>query len=102
MPNKELDPEDPMELVGVELAVGSEENLHEMALTFAEEFIRGGLGEEEVLALFQNPFYQGPHLVWKAKGREYVRQAIQEAARLWRPLRAIRLADSEGEGREEA
>ncbi|MBI2167043.1 MAG: hypothetical protein HYU34_02225 [Candidatus Omnitrophica bacterium] len=85
MPKDEFDPEDPMELVGVELPAGSEEGLREMALTFAEEFIRSGFSEDRVLAMFKNPFYQGPYLVWQAKGEVYVNQMIQQAKQMWRP-----------------
>lgn len=85
MKNAEAD--DPMELVGVELPVGSEEGMREMAQTFAEEFVRSGFAEGEILALFQNPFYRGPHLVWLKKGEAYVRAVIGEALRIWRPER---------------
>lgn len=87
MPKDEFDPEDPMELVGVELPTGSEEGVREMALTFAEEFIRSGFSEDRVRAMFQNPFYQGPYLVWKAKGDAYVSAVIEEAQKMWCPSR---------------
>jgi hypothetical protein len=83
MPKGELDPEDPMEIVGVELAGQSEEQFRDMALCFAEEFIRDGWSEEKLFAMFQNPFYQGPYLVWQQKGDEFVRSIIQEAGKRW-------------------
>ncbi len=83
MPKEEFDPEDPMEMVAVELPGQSEEQLREMALCFAEEFIRDGWSEEKLFAMFQNPFYQGPYLVWQQKGDEFVRSVIQEAGKRW-------------------
>ena len=85
MPKDEMDPEDPMEMVGVELSGRSEAELRDMTLCFAEEFIREGYEEREVMEIFQNPFYQGPYLSWKQKGDDYVRAIIQEAIRIWRP-----------------
>ena len=84
MPKDEFDPEDPMEMVAVELPGQSEAQLKDMALCFAEEFVRQGWDSEKVLGLFQNPFYQGPHLVWKQKGDEFVRSVIREAMTIWR------------------
>ena len=46
MPKSEFDPEDPMEFVGVELAHQSEAALRDMALCFAEEFVRSPRHEQ--------------------------------------------------------
>ena len=85
MPKEEIDPEDPMEMVGIELPGQSEAQLRDMTLCFAEEFVREGYDEEKLMSMFQSPFYQGPYLAWKQKGDEYVRAIIQEAIRMWRP-----------------
>ncbi|OGW86296.1 MAG: hypothetical protein A3C35_01810 [Omnitrophica bacterium RIFCSPHIGHO2_02_FULL_46_11] len=85
MPKEEIDPEDPMEMVGIELPGQSEAQLRDMTLSFAEEFVREGYDEEKLMSMFQNPFYQGPYLAWKQKGDDYVRAIIQEAIRMWRP-----------------
>lgn len=85
MPKNECDPEDPMELVGVELPHATESELRDMALCFAEEFIREGWNEERVMRMFRNPVYQGPYLVWKQKGDSFVQTVIQEAVRMWCP-----------------
>ena len=37
------------------------------------------------MKLFKNPFYHGPHLVWKQKGDGFVRCVILEAMKMWRP-----------------
>ena len=98
MPKNECDPEDPLELVGVELPGATEEELHDMALCFAEEFVREGWNQERLMWMFKNPVYQGPYLVWKQKGDGFVQQVIQEAVQMWRPLRAFRLVEPEAEG----
>ena len=85
MPKNECDPEDPVEIVGLELSNQTEAQLRDMALCFAEEFVREGWAKERLLQMFKNPFYQGPHLVWKQKGDEFIRQVIQEAMKMWRP-----------------
>ena len=74
-----------MEMVGVQLSCQSENQLRDMALCFAEEFVREGWGEEKLLKMFQSPFYQGPYLVWKQKGDEFVTSVIKEALNMWRP-----------------
>lgn len=85
MNRKEVDPEDPLELVGVELPTQTEDGLRDMALCIAEEFVREGWDEDKLVAMFQNPFYQGPYLVWKQKGDDFIRKIIQEAMNMWRP-----------------
>jgi hypothetical protein len=85
MPKSEFDPEDPMEFVGVELAGQSEAALRDMALCFAEEFVRDGWDEEKIFHVFRNPFYKAPYLAWKQKGDEFIRSVIRDAVNMWRP-----------------
>lgn len=82
---KEWEPDDPVEMMGLQLAGQSEAQLRDMALCFAEEFIREGWDEERLLKLFKNPFYKGPYLVFRQKGDPFVRSVILEALRMWRP-----------------
>lgn len=93
MPTKDYDPEDPMEMIGVELTWRSRGEvtspLRDMALCFAEEFAREGWDEERLVSMFRNPFYAGPHLAWKQKGDEFVRSVIREAMRMWQPHRSV-------------
>ena len=57
--------------------------MRDMALCFAEEFIRDGWPQEKVLAMFKTPFYQGPYGVWNRKGDAYVQAVVAEAAAMW-------------------
>jgi hypothetical protein len=77
VPYDDYDAEDPLELVGCEVEL-ADEHLTEMAECFVEEFARMGYGANELLELFRNPFYRGPHSVYQARGEEYVRRLIEE------------------------
>lgn len=88
MPSKECEPDDPVEMIGMQLSHQTEAQLHDMALCFAEEFVREGWDEERLLKMFKNPFYQGPYLVWKQKGDDFVRSVIEEAIHMWRPVKS--------------
>ncbi len=84
MSMREPGPEEPMELVGVRLPV-TEDTTADMAECFAEEFIRLGHSVEEVLALFKNPFYAGPHEAYRNLGEERICEMIEKYDRIFRP-----------------
>ena len=86
MPMREPGPEDPMELVGVRLPI-KDDATWEMAECFAEEFIRLGHSVEDVLALFKNPFYAGPHEAYRSLGEERICEMIEKYDRIFRPTR---------------
>lgn len=71
MADKEFESEDPMELVGT-LMECDEEEIEEMGLTFVEEFARMKWPREEIMAIFANPHYRGPHTVYRAKGPIFI------------------------------
>lgn len=85
MNSKECEPDDPVEMIGVQLNGQSEAQLRDMALCFAEEFIRQGFNKEKLLQVFKNLFYQGPYLVFQQKGEDFVRSVINEALAMWHP-----------------
>ena len=85
MPKNEFDPEDPMEMVGVELRGQKEAQLRDMALCFAEEFIREGWSENKLIEMFKNPYYKGPYLAWQQKGDTFIQEVVKEAVSMWRP-----------------
>ena len=85
MPAKEPEPDDPLELTGVMLAVPDETSLKDMAACFVEEFLRDGWSDEQLRAMFRNPHYRGPYLVWRTMGDAYVDAVIQEVRQIWRP-----------------
>ncbi|MCG3177161.1 MAG: hypothetical protein MOGMAGMI_02129 [Candidatus Omnitrophica bacterium] len=87
MSKKEFEPDDPMELHGVEVPASSEAELRDMILCFAEEFVREGWTRERLLKVFRDPAYKGPYLAWLQKGDEYVADIIEQAFKMWRPVR---------------
>lgn len=96
MPKQEWDFDDPMGIVGVELQGQGEAELRDMALCFAEEFVRDGWDEEKIFRMFRNPYYQGPYLAWKQKGDEFTRSVIQEAIAMWRPKNRMQNSEDRG------
>ena len=93
MADKPFAPDDPMHLVGVALPAQGDA-LGEMARCLVEEYLREGWEEERLLALFRNPFYRGPHLIYRARGEDFVRAVIAEARARWSVWRVA----EEGEG----
>lgn len=82
MPKDEFDFEDPMEFVGVSLQT-EEDTMTPMAECFIEEFMLMGYNHKQILALFKNRFYAGPHMVFEQRGEEFVRQLIAGTLAKW-------------------
>ncbi len=75
---KEHEAEDPLELVGVQMKEGPDDQaLADMAGCFIEEYARMGWDGERILKLFRNPFYRGPYQILRARGEEFVRERIE-------------------------
>ena len=86
MPKDEFDFEDPLELNGVALFT-HEDTTNDMAECFIEEFMRMGHNHKQILALFRNPQYLGPHLAFEKRGEPFVRDTITEVFARWgRPV----------------
>ena len=85
MADKAWEPDDPMTLTGVVLPAADDASLREMAVCFIEEFLQDGWTAEQLRELFRNPYYQGPYLVWRAKGETFVHRVIDEVLRAWSP-----------------
>jgi len=80
MANKEFDPDDPMELVGMALPEG---DLEEMAECLVEELIRDGWDDEGLLRLFSDPFYRATYRIYQEKGEAYVLALIGTLRQKW-------------------
>lgn len=85
MPKDEFEHEDPMELFSMPMPEDSEME-SEMARCLAEEFMRMGESDEEILAMFRNPFYSVPHGVYLSQGEDSVKDAIAKARANWIPV----------------
>lgn len=57
------------------------DHLREMAEAFIIEFKRMRWTDEAIFAMFRNPFYAGPHYVYKERGESYVRTLIESFRR---------------------
>ena len=80
MARKPFEDDDPMELIGVAFPMGEVE---EMAEAIVEEFIKMGLGDEELFGLFRSPLYYTPHAIYREKGEEYVTSVIRRMRERW-------------------
>jgi hypothetical protein len=83
---KDLEDDDPMELVGMVMPADGEEMMEEMGRTFADEFLRMGYPPPAIVSLFRDPFYRAPHSLYLKKGEPYIVQMI-EAVRAARQAR---------------
>jgi len=82
MPKDEFDFEDPFELNGMAF-LSHEDTTNDMAECFTEEFMRMGYGHKQVLALFRNPQYLGPHMAYEKRGEPFIRDLIAEVFARW-------------------
>ncbi len=85
MTMREADTDDPMELVGVGLPVPDDQAMRAMAECFVEEFVRLSHTADELMRMFQNPFYAGVHQAYQALGEAHIGELIAEYIRLFRP-----------------
>jgi hypothetical protein len=72
MAEKDFEDDDPMELVGTVVADGGDAAMEVMGCTFVEELARMRWSREDILTVFLDPFYRGPHTVLRSKGLAYV------------------------------
>jgi hypothetical protein len=69
---REMLPDDPLDLHGVELPGDTEL----MMRLLVEEYARMGWGLEAIMQLARDPFYQGFHGLWRLYGEEELRRRI--------------------------
>ena len=83
MAEKKFEQEDPFEMVGVVLPeVMDHAALTEMACCIVEELARMGYGRERLMRVFRDPFYKGPHAVYRSKGEEFVKALVDQVPAL--------------------
>ena len=78
MPYNDPEPDDPQELVGVELP-GDERVTREMAAAFADEFAQLGFSRAQILALYRKAEYAGAHQAWRLLGEDEILRIIDES-----------------------
>jgi hypothetical protein len=100
MPYDDPDSTDPMTLHGVAVEVDDDGAMRSMAECFVEEFSRVGFSEGELLRLFRDPRYAGPHLAYLTFGEAWIAELIGEHRALRGPCLpaveapAVPIADS--------
>ena len=82
MPKDEFDFEDPLELNGVALQT-EEDTTDAMCECFIEEFMRMGYNAKQILGLFRNPYYLGMNMVLEKRGKQFVRERVDEVFARW-------------------
>lgn len=82
MPKDEFDFEDPFELNGMAFLT-EEDTTNDMAECFVEEFMRLGYNHRQILALFHNPQYLGPHMAFEKRGEPFIRILITDVFARW-------------------
>ena len=88
MPYDEPEPDDPHELVGVELP-GDESVTREMAAAFADEFAQLGLSRPQILGLFRKAEYAGAHQAWRLLGEDEIARVVDESLAVWGQFRIV-------------
>ncbi len=74
---KRLEDDDPFEPVFVALpAIDGTDPMTTMGRVFVEEFAGMGWSPALILRLFKDPFYQGPHMIYRARGEAAVQVLI--------------------------
>ena len=53
------------------------DHIEEMAEAFVIEFKRMRWTDDAILNVFRNPFYAGPHYVYKERGEEFVVELLE-------------------------
>jgi hypothetical protein len=69
--------DDPLEISGIEIEGDPEVMLD----CIVEEYARMGCDADDILRMFHDPFFQGPHGLSRAFGREYVRLRVEGVLR---------------------
>ena len=65
------------------VCMNDQDTTNDMAETFIEEFMGMGYGHKQVLALFRNPHYLGPHMALEKRGEPFIRDLITEVFARW-------------------
>jgi hypothetical protein len=84
MPKDELEQDDPFALAAMSLP-GEQDaaSVDLMGRCFIEEFVRLGWEDAQILLLFRDPFYRGPHAVYQAKGAGFIHQLMAQVRQEW-------------------
>ena len=77
---KEFEPDDPMELVGVEIPGGDPDQLIDDIVL---EYMSMGWSTRQITFLFRSPYYAATHQIYRQRGEAFVKNRIQDLAQQW-------------------
>ncbi len=78
--NKEFDPDDPMEMVAVEIPGG---NVDQVLDDLVQEYLFMGHSPTEIMFLFRSPHYMATHQIYQQKGADFVKERIGQLSEQW-------------------
>ncbi len=78
---KDLDPEDPTELVGVAIPGGDSDQPLDCIV---QEYLLMGWGFQQIMVLFRSPHYGATHQIYRQKGEVHVKDRVQQLVSQWR------------------
>lgn len=73
-----------LDLMGMSVPAPADAELTAMARCFAEEFMRMGWTDAEIMEVFRNPFYRGPHLFCQNRGEQALRELVTDVRQVSR------------------
>jgi hypothetical protein len=77
---KVFEPNDPMELVGMEVPL---QDTDYMAECIVEEYMLLGWSDKQLMSMFKKPFFHVTHGFFNDNGEEHVRSLIQSVRDKW-------------------
>lgn len=77
---KEFDLEDPMELVGVAVPGGDDDQALD---GIVQEYLFMGWSQTQIMFLFKSPHYGATHQIYERKGAAYVNERVHHLADRW-------------------
>ena len=77
---KEYDPEDPMELVAVEIPSDEPDQVLD---GIVQEYLLMGWSASQIMLLFRSPYYAATHKIYRSMGHTHVRQRVDRLVDQW-------------------
>ncbi len=78
--DKELDPDDPMELVGIEIPGG---DVDQVLDDLVQDYLFLGWSSTQIMYLFRSPHYSATHHIYQQMGADYVKGRIGQLSQQW-------------------
>jgi len=80
-PQKEFEPDDPMELVAVPIPESDMDNVVDDLIM---EYLFMGSTPLQVMMMFRSPYYIATHAIYRRKGEAYIKERVRAVSEQWR------------------